>query len=437
MTEVELLKQQISLLIEENKLLKEHVVELERRLGLDSHNSSKPPSSDGLRKKPSPLSLRIKGQNPSGGQKGHKGHTLTQIDEATNIICHEALVCEICQASLSHVRPCQVIRRQVFDIPAPRLEVTEHQVEIKLCFCGHINKASFPASISAPVQYGDRVKALTIYLSNQQMIPEDRLQQVFKDLFELPISTATVAQINETFAQKITPERLIILEQLKKAPVKHADETGVRIKGKTQWLHVLSHGHATHYRVTEKRGALVEDMEGILIHDHWKPYFTLQKVKHGLCNAHHLRELKALEQIEKEPWAFKMSRLLALAKGITSPPVSRIGVLYDRIVTEGLAFHEKQPSLSKRKNKRRPGHNLLIRLRDFKDCVLRFLTTPNVPFTNNQAEQDIRMMKVKQKISGCFRTMRGAEVFCLIRGFLSTQRKQGLNLFSSIQLALA
>ena len=219
---------------------------------------------------------------------------------------------------------------------------------------------------------------------------------------------------------------------MKNADVKHLDETGFRIGKKTQWLHVISNPLATHYRAREKRGDLLEDLKGILVHDHWKPYFQVKGVLHSLCNAHHLRELKALEDFEKEPWSFKMSRLLRLASRLKDPPISRIFELYDRIVIEGLTFHEQQPPLGKLHKKRRKGHNLVLRLRDFKDCVLRFLEIQDVPFTNNQAEQDIRMMKVKQKISGGFRTFQGAETFCTIRGFLSTCRKQGLNLFQSL-----
>jgi transposase len=178
-------------------------------------------------------------------------------------------------------------------------------------------------------------------------------------------------------------------------------------------------------------------LAGVLVHDHWKPYFTLDDVDHALCNAHHLRELKALEEIEKEPWAFKMSKLLRLFSRLKHPHLARCLRRYDDIIVQGIAFHEAQPRLSERKNKRRVGHNLLLRLQNVKDAVLRFLTTLGVPFTNNQAEQDIRMIKVKQKISGCFRTLQGAEIFLNIRGFLSTARKNNHNLFQAINTAIA
>ena len=412
------------------------IEELERMLGLTSKTSSKPPSSDGLRRKPSLKSLREKGQHPSGGQKGHKGHTLLKVDEPDHCVTHEASVCQACEASLMD-RPIQgTIKRQVFDIPVPKIVVTEHCAEIKICACGHQTTAVFPKDVTGPVQYGPRVKALAVYLSNQQLIPEDRLQQTFEDLFALPISTATLANINRSFADQVAPIQESALEALKKADVKGADESGLRIGGKTQWLHVLCSPTLTHYRVSEKRGDLLEGLQGVLVHDHWKPYFTLGGVEHALCNAHHLRELKALEEIEKEPWAFKMSKLLRfLSRKKDLPPLNAVMNVYDAIVRQGLTFHESQPPLGSRKRggrKRRVGHNLLIRFYHFKGAVLRFLTSPDIPFTNNDSEQDIRMVKVKQKISGCFRTSRGAEIFCTIRGFLSTQRKQGNNLFQAI-----
>ena len=207
--------------------------------------------------------------------------------------------------------------------------------------------------------------------------------------------------------------------------------------GKTRWLHVISTDSLTHYRICGQRKDLepLSDMKGTVVHDHWKPYFQLKDLSHALCNAHHLRELKALVEIEKEPWAGKMDRLLRILGRMKDPPTHRIMTLYDQILASGLAFHEVQPAYGGRA--RRVGHNLLIRLRDFKNEVLRFLTTAGVPFTNNQAEQDVRMMKVKQKISGGFRGVEGAKAFATIRGFISTQRKQGHNIFQAIQTQIA
>lgn len=421
--------QRIAFLEAENAGLKQRLDELERRLGLHSGNSSKPPSSDGLRKKPAPQSLRVKGKNTSGGQRGHKGHTLEQVQNPNHTLVHKVEACQICHQSLAQRPLTAIIKRQVFDIPPPQIEVTEHQAEVKLCSCGHQTTAAFPKNVTAPVQYGSRIKALAVYLSNQQLIPEDRLQQTFQDLFGLAITTATLTKINSDFSNQVAPLQASVLAELKAANVKGLDESGLRIDGKTQWLHTIGNQTLTHYRVHKKRGDLLDGITGIVVHDHWKPYFTIPNVRHSLCNAHHLRELKALEEI-KETWAFKMSRLLRLLSRWTDPPLHRVLSYYDWIVAQGLKFHESQKSLDGRK--RRVGHNLLLRLFNFKDAVLRFLTTPGVPFTNNQSEQDIRMIKVKQKISGGFRTTSGAEIFCNIRGFLSTQRKQGFNLFQAI-----
>ena len=325
----------IAVLEAEIVVLRERLAHLERLLGLNSGNSSKPPSSDGLRKKPTPKSLRPKGEKSSGGQKGHKGQTLTQVETPSQTVVDEVSECASCRTLLSSTPTERVIKRQVFDLPAPQIEVTEHQAEVKQCPCGYQTTASFPEGVTAPVQYGPRVKALAVDLSTQQLIPEDRLQQTFEDVFALPISTATLTKMNAEFADQVAPLQEQVLATLKAAPVKGGDESGIRIGGKTQWLHTLSSPTATHYRVTERRGdlGLLNGLKGVLVHDHWKPYFTLDGVDHALCNAHHLRELKALEEIEKEPWAFKMSHLLRLVSRLKDPPLKRVIRLYDRIVT--------------------------------------------------------------------------------------------------------
>jgi transposase len=413
------------------------IEELERRLGLNSSISHKPPSSDGLRKKPTQKSLRLKGEKPSGGQIGHKGTTLLNVENPDHIIKHEVAMCLICQKDLTNAQIVAVGKRQVFDIPKPKIEVTEHQVISRICSCGHVSKALFPENVQASTQYGERIKALAIYLGYQQMIPEDRLQNLFQDVFNVSIATATLTSMQENFALKIASQQENVLYDLKQSSVKHLDETSLRINGKTCWLHVISNEKQTHYRVHEKRGHLLDGIENIVVHDHFKPYFKLKNVSHALCNAHHLRELKALEEIEKEPWAFRMSAFLRVFNAIEKPCLKKAEKFYDNIVNEGLYYHEAKTPLSKRKNKRRTGHNLLLRLKNFKEDVLRFIANPLVPFTNNQAEQDIRMMKVKQKISGGFRTFKGAENFCLVRGFLSTMRKQNQNLFQAIETVLA
>jgi transposase len=433
--------------------LNARIAELERRLGLDSSNSGKPPSSDGLGKKPRiPGSLRGTSGKKSGGQVGHKGDTLRRVDKPDIIKQHTATCCAHCRAKLTAAMAVGVEKRQVFDLPEPRLEVTEHQAQIYACQqCHGVTKAAFPEGVTTAVQYGSRVKAAAIYLNAQQLIPEGRVAEVMGDLFGAGLlCPASVVSWSAAKAEELKSFVDHIAALVDRAPVRHLDETGFRVGGKTQWLHTASTLALTHYRVSEKRGAIPTTLAGgIIVHDHFKPYYTLPDVEHALCNAHHLRELKALMEIEKEPWAKKMFRLLLKANKAVRRAVAhrasvlaergkrRILGLYDAIVSRGLAFHEQQPPLAKRtsargKQARRPGHNLLIRLRDFKDDVLRFLSNFAVPFTNNQGEQDIRMMKVKMKISGGFRTQEGAEIFAALRSVISTARKHAWNILKTL-----
>lgn len=417
------------------------IEELERRLELTGKNSSKPPSSDGL-KKPAPQNLREKSGKSSGGQVGHQGDTLKQVAQPDKVIAHVMTRCPRCAADLAQGAVIGMRKRQVFDIPEPRVQVTEHQAQIKHCHgCDTQVVASFPHDVAAPVQYGPRVKALGVYLHQQQMIPEDRLEALFQDVFALSISTATLINHTRSFAEKITPLTAIILENLHQVPVKNLDESGLRVAAKLHWLHVLSNATWTHYRVAEKRGDIPQGLTGTIVHDHFKSYYRLADVTHGLCGTHHLRELKGLEEIEKEPWATSMARLLKLACHLThqgtvpAARVERIERVYDGIIKQALILHEAQTPLTRGlrgRQKRRTGHNLAIRLRDYKTDALRFLSDRNVPFTNNQAEQDVRMIKVKQKISGGFRTLSGAQTFATTRTFLSSMRKQGVNLFQAI-----
>ena len=288
-------------------------------MGIDSQTSSKPPSSDGLKKKNThrTRSLRSKSQRPTGGQKGHQGQTLKQVSEPDKIINYSAPdCCAGCGCDVSSEKILSILKRQVFDIPEPKIEVTEHRLEVKQCpRCQKKIQGCFPEQVKAPVQYGIRIKAISAYLQHQHFIPEDRLSEALQDLFGCRMTPGTIANTSKSLGQKI----LTVVEQLeasvKAAPVKHLDETGFRISGKTQWLHVVSTETATWYRPAAKRKDL-EPLEGItgrVIHDHWKSYFKLEGVSHGLCNAHHLRELKALAEIEQESWAKSMQKLLNLA----------------------------------------------------------------------------------------------------------------------------
>ena len=438
---LEELLRELAALRAENAALKQEVADLRRRLGKDSSNSSKPPSSDGPAKKPRIAgSLRGVSGKPSGGQPGHRGDTLRAVAKPDKIERHEATRCAHCQAGLTAAMATRVEKRQVFEMPQPRLEVTEHQAQIYTCACCRgVTRAAFPAAVSAHVQYGPRLRAAAIYLH---------------DLFGAALlCPASIAAWGELKAQEWALVEAHIAARVASAAVRHLDETGFRIGGKTRWLHTASTAALTYYRVSEQRGAMLATLRGgVIVHDHFKPYFTLPEVDHALCNAHHLRELKALIDIEKEPWARKMSRLLtraarqverAIAQGNTRLAAGctrRIVAIYDAILRRGLAFHEAQPPLvrctgARGRSPKRVGHNLLERLRDHKTQVLRFVFDFAVPFTNNQAEQDIRMMKVKMKISGGFRTQAGAEIFATLRSVLSTARKQGMNILRALTVA--
>ena len=344
--------------------------------------------------------------------------------------------------------------RQVVDIPEPKVVVTEHRAHGRACpNCDTVTWASFPEDVKAPVQYSARICAFVVYLLNYQLLPEDRLAELLSDLFGLKIVPATIARMSAACAQRFLGFVDAVRERVATARVKHMDETGFRIGGRTQWLHICSTALLTFYRIASKRGSLLSGVTGIVVHDHWKPYYTLKGVLHALCNAHHLRELKALVEIEKEEWAQKMQKLLRRAchainlarersERLKPPLIALFQRSYDRILKEGIAFHEAQPPLvrapahGERKHRgrqrRRVGHNLLLRLSTRKEDVLRFLTDADVPFTNNQAERDGRMMKVKQKISGGFRSEEGANIFVTIRSVISTAKKQDWNVLETL-----
>ena len=425
--------------------LQTRVAELERQLGLNSSNSGKPPSSDGLKKKPARTgSLRERSGKKSGGQKGHPGKTLCRTENPDATIDHFPETCSGCGGALTGAPATGHTARQVFDLPEPQpLIVTEHRAHACLCGnCGAETRADFPEDVTAPVQYGARLAAVVVYLLHSQLLPEKRLAMLMADLFGVHLVTATIAAMSRSCAVRFQGFAAAVRGHVAAAPVKHMDETGFRIGGKTQWLHIACTLWLTFYRTSPKRGSLLENVLGIVVHDHWKPYYTLKGVLHALCNAHHLRELQALIDIEKEDWARKMQRLLRRAchaanlareQGVLLSPalIALIDRSYDAILAEGFAFHEGQPALvstaKKRKGRvpRRTGHNLLRRLHGRKLDVLRFLTDPTVPFTNNLAERDGRMMKLRQKISGGFRSVEGAEDFAVVRSLLSTARKQG------------
>ena len=435
--------------------LEARVHELEARLSKDSSNSSKPPSSDGLKRKPK--SLRGSSDKKPGGQQGRIGKGLAQVSNPDVVVTHTPTSCTGCGLDLSCVSGTIAEQRQVFDIPQPEVKVTEHRVEEKKCpCCAELTRASFPENVKGPVQYGDRIRALIAYFSHQHFIPVDRVCEIFEDIFGVALSPGTCANVNEQLFANLEVFEASLKTYLLAARVLHFDETGMRCEKKLHWVHVASSQLATLYTIHTKRGQEAMDAAGILptfqgiaIHDHWFPYFAYSQLKHGLCNAHHLRELVFIYEQEKEDWAKRMQDLLIAANkevvnyteqaALPSHILLQIEQSYQQILTEGLAFHASLPPLptgKRGKQKQRDGKNLLDRLNEKRDCVLRFMHDFSVPFTNNQGERDIRMVKLKQKIAGCFRAPRGGEIFCRIRSYISTGRKQEWSIWNALADAI-
>ena len=390
--------------------------------------------------------MREKSGKKSGGQIGHKGTTLKQVENPYRIKTHKVSQYPDCKADLSNIATEGVNKRQVFDIPKKiKSLVTEHQFEIKHCpKCNKKVRAQDFKFAKAPVQYGPTCKAVVAYINTHNLVPEKRTAQIMKDLFGLPMSVATVESIAKTCAETVSPVVEEIKERLKNVPVKGADESGFRINNKTNWLHTLCNNQFVHYRASEKRGDILEGINETVVHDHFASYFSKMKnVKHAMCNAHHLRELKAVKEIDKEPWAEHLFHLLLFGNNFVKQTPQNIDVdwlekfkkRFTQIIEEALGYHEDLGVLNKPKRghvKRRPGHNLLLRLQSHLDDVLRFLYDPQVPFTNNQSEQALRMLKVKQKVSGCFRTFNGADNFFGIKSYSATAQKQGYNIFDAL-----
>ena len=434
--------------------------EVQARLGKTSANSSKPPSSDGYAKPKRTTSLRQPGQKPLGGQPGHRGDTLERVATPDQTEIHPVVACGQCGANLAAVAALAHDERQVFDIPAIRIEVTAHQVEIKTCpGCGAENRGVFPVEVTGPVQYGTGFKTWATYFQTAHFIPVARTAQIIEDLTGQRVAQATLMKAPRECVTAIAPVTAAIKAQLRAAPVVCFDESGLRVQGKLQWLHVASTEDLTDYTVHENRGQAGMEAAGILpgftgqgMHDHWKSYFAYADGAHALCNAHHLRELKFIHEQYHQDWAKTLSDLLVTIKttvdtariaGETELPATTLIELtdrYDAVIQAGYAVNPRPPPPAVKKRGRpaqTPPLNLLDRLRDFKMETLAFMHDFQVPFDNNQAERDVRMVKVKQKVSGGFRTAEGAQGFAQLRGYLSTARKQAVNTFTAIRDAFA
>ncbi len=436
----------------------QQVRELEGQIAKNSRNSSKPPSSDGY-KKPAPKSLRKKTTRKTGGQPGHQGKTLPPVEKPDRIRRHRVKACACCGKTLSHEVPAKTERRQVFDLPPLRLEVTEHQAETKLCDCGHLNHADFPAGVNAPTQYGAGIKAAASYLKTYQLLPYARACELLGDFFGAAISQGTLATILSECASLLESPVEQIKKQIAESAVVHFDETGARAENKLHWVHTASTQNATYYQIHPRKGTVAMDDINILpgftgraVHDHHKAYFTYD-CDHSLCNAHHLRELIfVLEQLE-QTWAKEMiDCLLEIKEAVdqtqpaahqfTPQQIQQFEKDYQQIIDRGYAQNPILPPPKEQKKKRgrakktKP-RNLLERLDTYREQTLAFMYDFQVPFDNNLAERDLRMIKVQQKISGTFRTMKGAEAFSRTRSYLSTARKNGKGAYDALKSLFA
>jgi transposase len=430
--------------------LEAEVGDLRRRLAQNSRNSSRPPSSDGLSKPPVKKSLRRPSGRRPGGQPGHGGSHLAAVGDPDEVLGHAPVCCAGCGADLDGAPVEGRERRQVFDLPEVRLRVVEHVAERRRCGCGHVTAGGFPAGVSAPTQYGPRVRALAMYLIARQHLPYERTAELFADWLGAPISTGTLASYIAAGAGDLQRFLDEVHRQLISAPVAHFDETGARVQGRVRWLFSASTEALTCYALHDKRGkdgidhaGVLPHFTGVAVHDGFKPYRRYyDNARHALCNAHHLRELQAVIEQDsdgKQSWVRAMDRLLRdLQRAVTVATDAghdHLDVLqlagyraaYEQIIATG---YRENPLNTIRTGQRgfiaqTPARNLLCRLDSYREDVLRFAHDFRVPFDNNLVERDIRMVKLQQKISGCWRTSTGANQFLALRAYLSTARKQG------------
>ncbi len=434
------------------KGLEDRIKELEDQISKNSRNSSKPPSTDGV-DKPSPKSLRKKSGRPIGGQKGHKGTNLKMVATPDTVQRHNVKVCACCQKSLKRRDVMYIERRQVYDIPPLEMKITEHQAEIKRCTCGHINRADFPNGVNHHVQYGPNIKGLLVYMQDYQLLPYERTKEFVEDLLGHQLSAGTLYNVRSNAFDQLATFEDRLKAVLTAAVVAGFDETGIRVTTQCMWLHSCSTAQHAYYQAHTKRGEEAMNEIGILpvfkgtaVHDFWKSYFQYG-CKHGLCNAHLLRELIFIKERFGQDWADELIALLlkmkaakekAMDKGkqsLSEATLKRYRSLYDTLVNKGLNAnpHTTPPKKKRGRDKKSKPRNLIERFRDYANDILRFLYDFKVPFDNNFSERDLRMMKVKQKISGCFRSFDGAKFFARIRSFIITARKQNVSAFNALK----
>jgi transposase len=454
--ELEQLRQENSALREQVAVLSERISELEAQLAKDSHNSHLPPSSDRFHRQPK--SLRKKSSKQPGGQPGHAGNTLKLSETPDLVIVHAVESCKHCQRDLSKVESLHMERRQVIDLPPKRVLVIEHQVQQKCCpRCHQISLAAFPNDVRAPVQYGAAIGAVGVYLVQQQLLPYERACEVVEDLLGPSMSVGTLQGLIERCAQQLEPVEQQIKAALSRAKVLHQDETGLYVAGQRHWMHVSATEHLTHYAVHPKRGkealdaiGILADFQGVSVHDGWGSYLQFL-CQHALCNVHHLRDLTFVFEHQLQAWAGEMFSLLldskaaveqACAEGRASLHPLEVAdwkAQYVVLLEAGYQANPPDPPpeiATKGRRKQSAARNLLDRLSKHQEAVLLFLDNFAVPFDNSLAERDLRMVKVQQKVSGCFRSEAFAQAFYRIRGYLSTLRKQGLAVLTALEQAL-
>ena len=440
--DIQELKQIIAQLLERISQLETENAELRRRLGLKSHNSSKPPSSDGLAKKPG---LPKKSGKKNGGQIGHEGKTLEKVANPDEIIVHHASGCRRCQRKFSLADVEQIVsKRQVFDIPEPKLEVTEHQLGEIEC-CGEKYYGEFPPEVENPVQYGNKIKALSVLLNNEYRLPLEKTESLLADLYNCSFSQSLVMSANRECFEKLEPTENQIKAEILLSETAHFDETGMRIEGSLNWLHVASNQRWTYLFTHQKRGkealesepSIIKDFTNWAVHDCWASYFRFENCRHILCNAHLLRELESLKE-QGSSWGKQMQDFIfemyeASEKGEkVLANQAAWEAKYEKICGLG-EVEEPPPEKGKRgRAKNSIGRNLLNRLKKHQAGIMEYAFTAEVPFTNNQAERDIRCVKIKQKISNSFRSQKGAANYARIQGFVSTVRKHKMKVFQAI-----
>ena len=446
-TELGLLRQQV-------EALAAQVAELRARLGQNPRNSSKPPSSEGLGK-PAPKSLRKKSGRKPGRPKGQPGATLQMTDHPDEVVSHEPGRCAGCGAGLFGSPVTGAGRRQVVDLPEViRALVTEHRIVSRRCLCGTITSGAAPDGVTAPVQYGPRLSAAAIYLWHGQFLSRGRTCEAISELFGVPVSAGAVAGMVNRIAGKLGGTLAAVRKALAAAGVAHADETGFRVAGKLAWVHSASSGKYVLITVHPKRGRQAMDaagvlpqFRGVLMHDAWAPYDTYDQITHALCNAHALRELQAV--IDAAPdaawcWAAQAADALREMKRLADASLA-IDSTLDHAEKEKLAearhrYHSavligKNQAAARAGPLMKKHHALARRLLAREDDYLRFTANSRVPFDNNAAEREIRMSKLRIKVSGCMRSMTGAENFCTIRSYLSTTAKHGIGMLDALTRA--